>query len=48
MEMIYALEDTGYKRNIILLLLFVFVPARFVSMSVFLPTVQNIKNSVTA
>ena len=39
--MIYALDDTGYKRNIILLFLCVFVPVRYVSMSVFFCTIPN-------
>jgi len=33
--MIHALDDTVYKRNIILLFLFVFVPVRIVSKSIF-------------
>ena len=33
--MIYALDGTGYKHYIIALFLFVFVPVRYVSMSVF-------------
>src|SRR6218665_2180389 len=44
MDTIHALDDTGYKRNIILLFLFVFVPVHYVSMSIFLCTATNKKN----
>lgn len=44
--MIYVLDDTGYKRNLILLFLFVFVPVHYVSMYVFYVLIRIKKKGI--